>query len=313
MLLSDAIEGYWLTNTRNFSPATVSDYSNNFRKFQAWLEQAGVTDIDAVTPDHINKFLNYLSAAGLARKTQLNAWTALSSLWTWAEQALAIPHIVRGVPRPRVQRHQPEPYTAEQVRALLDAAEYSAPWEGRYAGARSKRATWLRDRAMMLLLLDTGMRASELCALRVEDYDRKSGRITIRHGKGDKPRVVFAGYVARQAIWRYHQDLIRKRHGQALARAEPLFGTNVGRALDRSQLLHMVKNAGERAGIEGANCHRFRHTCAVNLLRNGASAFVVQEILGHVDMSTVRLYIKLAEIDLEQAMRIASPADAWRL
>jgi site-specific recombinase XerD len=75
----------------------------------------------------------------------------------------------------------------------------------------------------------------------------------------------------------------------------------------------MIRNAGQRAGIEGANAHRFRHTCAVTLLRNGASAFVVQEILGHVDMSTVRLYIKLAEIDLEQAMRVASPADSWRL
>lgn len=313
MLLSDALDGYWLTNTRNFSPATVSDYSGTYRKFTAWLSQAGVDQIEAITPDHINQFLNHLSAQGLARKTQLNAWTALSSLWTWAEQAIGAPHIVRGVPRPRVQRHQPEPYTAEQVRKLLTAAEYSAPWEGRYAGARTRRHTHLRDRAIMLLLLDTGMRASELCALKVEDYDRKTGRIQIRHGKGDKPRIVFAGYVTRQAIWRYQQDLQRKRGGSAPARAEPLFGTTAGRPLDRSQLLHMIRNAGQRAGIDGANAHRFRHTCAVNLLRNGASAFVVQEILGHVDMSTVRLYIKLAEIDLEQAMRIASPADAWRL
>lgn len=311
MLLSDALDGYWLTNQRNFSPATVSDYTGTFRKFTAWLGDDH--RIDAITPDHINRFLNHLAGQGLARKTQLNAWTALSSLWTWAEQALAIPHIVRGVPRPRVQRNQPDPYTADQVRALLDAAEYTAAWEGRYAGARSKRPTWLRDRAIMLVLLDTGMRASELCALRVEDYDRKTGRLQIQHGKGDKPRIVFAGYVARQAIWRYHQDLIRKRQGQQLARAEPLFGTAAGRPLDRSQLLHMIRNAGQRAHIENANVHRFRHTCAVNLLRNGASAFVVQEILGHVDMSTVRLYIKLAEIDLEQAMRIASPADAWRL
>ncbi len=287
MLFSDALDGYWLTTQRNFSPSTVADYSQTFRKFQTFLDGQHIDQIAAITPDHINAFLNQLAAAGLARKTQLNAWTALSSLWTWAEQALAIPHVVRGVPRPRVQRHQPDPYTAEQVRALLDAAEYSAPWEGRYAGARSRRPTALRDRAIMLLLLDTGMRASELCDLRIEDYDRKTGRLQIRHGKG--------------------------RQGTPLARAEPLFGTNAGRPLDRSQLLHMIRNAGQRAGIEGANAHRFRHTCAVTLLRNGASAFVVQEILGHVDMSTVRLYIKLAEIDLEQAMRVASPADSWRL
>jgi integrase/recombinase XerD len=313
MLLSDAIDGYWLTNQRNFSRATVADYSGTYRKFQVHIAPSGIDHIDAITADHINAFLNQLAAQGLAKKTQLNAWTALSSLWTWAEGVLGIPHVVRGIPRPRVQRHQPDPYTAEQVRALLDAAQYSAPWEGRYAGARSKRPTWLRDRAIMLLLLDTGMRASELCALKVADYDRKNGRIQIAHGKGDKPRVVFAGYVARQAIWRYQQDLQRKRDGATLARPEPLFGTSAGRPLDRSQLLHMIRNAGQRAGIPNANAHRFRHTCAVTMLRNGASAFVIQEILGHVDMSTIRLYIKLAEIDLEQAMRIASPADAWRL
>lgn len=313
MHLADAIDGYWIANERNLRPGTIADYSATFRRLAAYLAERRVEAIEAVTPDHINAFLNEQAARGLSQKTLLNYWVAISALWTWAEREIDIPHIVRRVPRPRPRRTQPEPYTADEIRALLDAAEYSAPWVGRYQGARSRRATALRDRAIMLLLLDSGLRASEICALRIDDYDRRTGRAVVRHGKGDKERVVYAGHATRQAIWRYMQDRMRRREISQIQRSEPLFATNTGQHLDRSQLLHMIRNCAQRAGVDNANVHRFRHTFAVTMLRNGASAFVVQQLLGHEDMSTVRVYIKLAEIDLEQAMRAASPADAWRL
>lgn len=312
MRISEAIDGYWLYTERNLSPSTVADYSLTFRRLVAYLDLHNVTDIEHVTPDHINGFLNDLAAKGLARKTQLNAWVALSALWTWAENTLDIPHIIRQrVRMPHVQRNQPDPYTADDVRAFLAAVDYTAPWNGRYAGSRTRRPTALRDRAIILLLLDTGLRASELCALRIDDYDRKSGRMLVRHGKGDKARVVFAGQVARQAVWRYLQDRLRRQGDPA--RTAPLFATNTGQALDRGQLLHMIRGCAQRAGIKNANVHRFRHTFAITALRNGANALVVQEMLGHVDMKTMRLYVKLAEVDLERAMRSASPADSWHL
>lgn len=313
MLLADAIDGYWIANERNLRPGTIADYSATFRRLAAYLAARRVDAIEAVTADHINGFLNDQAARGLSQKTILNYWIALSALWTWAEREIDIPHIVRRVSRPRPRRTQPEPYTADEIRSLLDAAEYSAPWIGRYQGARSRRATALRDRAIMLLLLDSGLRASEICALRLDDYDRRTGRAVVRHGKGDKERVVYAGHATRQAIWRYLQDRMQRSQVSQLQRSAPLFATNTGAHLDRSQLLHMIRNCAQRAGVDGANVHRFRHTFAVTMLRNGASAFVVQQLLGHEDMSTVRVYIKLAEIDLEQAMRAASPADAWRL
>ena len=213
------------------------------------------------------------------------------------------------------RRVQPQPYTADELRRLLDSADYTAPWSGqRGRNTRTRRATALRDRAMMLVLLDTGMRASEICALRIGDYDRKTGKCIILHGKGDKTRIVYVGQATRQAIWRYIQDRLQRRNSEATLRAsEPLFATNSGQPLDRSQLLHMLRSCGARAGVASVNVHRFRHTCAVTMLRNGANALVVQEVLGHVDMATVRLYVKIAEVDLEQAMRLASPVDTWRL
>lgn len=313
MQLSDAIDGYWLANERNLSRATIDDYGRTFRRITGYLAARNVTRIDDITPDHVNAFLNDMAKTGMGRKTQLNLWIALSSLWSWAETNVPVPHIMRQVPRPRPAKVQPQPYTADEIKRLLDAADYTAPWTGRGTNTRTRRATGLRDRAMMLVLLDTGMRASEICALRVDDYDSKTGRLSIRHGKGDKARAVYAGQTTRQAIWRYIQDRLRRREGEQLRRSDPLFATNTGQPLDRSQLLHMLRNCGERAAVTNVNVHRFRHTCAITMLRNGANALVVQEVLGHVDMATVRLYVKIAEVDLEQAMRKASPVDAWRL
>lgn len=315
MLLTDALEGYWLANERNLSPHTVRDYTLTFRRLANHCTAAGVNDIESITPAHINAMLNDLARAGLAKKTLLNVWIALSSLWTWAEHAIGARHIIRQVPRPRPARVQPQPYTAEEIKRLLDAADYTAPWTGkRGRNTRTRRSTGLRDRAMMLVLLDTGMRASEICALKVGDYDRRTGKLIIRHGKGNKTRVVYVGQSTRQSIWRYIQDRMRRRDGEQILRStEPLFATSSGQALDRSQLLHMLRNCGQRADVAAVNVHRFRHTCAVTMLRNGANALVVQEVLGHVDMATVRLYVKLAEVDLEQAMRMASPVDTWRL
>ena len=136
-------------------------------------------------------------------KTILNAWIALSSFWTWAERDLGLPHIIRGkVNRPRPRRRLSAAYTEAEIRALLAACEKCGGWD-RAHGQRMdvKRPSALRDRALMLVLLDTGIRASELTALKMRDYEPKRGQMIIHHGKGDKKRVVFVGSAAKQALW----------------------------------------------------------------------------------------------------------------
>ena len=94
--------------------------------------------------------------------------------------------------------------------------------------------------------------------------------------------------------------------------ARPLFAGNTGRPLERGQLLKMLKALAERAKVENVNIHRFRHTFAINFLRNGGSVLALQSLLGHEHMETIRIYANLAEIDLAEAQRTASPADNWR-
>jgi len=308
MQLDYALEGYWLAKRRDFSSHTVSDYQLTFRRFSEFVGKT--RDLKDITSDDINRFLNHLrDDLGHSPKTVLNAWITLSSFWTWAERDLAVVHIMRGkVIRPRPHRRQSAPYSEADVRALLGACDRGAGWNSAH-GQRieSKRDTALRDRALMLVLLDTGVRASELTALNMRDYEPKRGQMIIHHGKGDKKRVVFVGTAAKQALWKY----LASRPGAK--QDDPLFITRTGQPLHRAALRLMIERAGLRAGVPDAGVHRFRHTFAINFLRNGGNLLALQDLLGHERLDTVRIYAKMAEIDLERQQKDASPADRWRL
>jgi integrase/recombinase XerD len=317
MKFDEALEGYWLAKRLQLSNATVDGYAGVFNRFQRYMAANGNPEFEQITANHIRAFLNDMAANGNARKTQANAWVALSSLWTWANQELDVPHILRGrVPRPRYQQQQPEPYAESDVRRMLDACDYTAEW-ATLQGTHTRRSTAKRDRAMILVLVDTGLRASEICALKIADFDRRAGRLTVRHGKGDKGRNVYPGQAARSALWKYLQERQAARRAETgdstLHPHEALFATNTNGHLTRDNLLHTVQRIAQRAGVPHANLHRFRHTFAINFLRNGGNVYALQDLLGHADLETVRIYLKVLDQDLRAAMNAASPADAWRL
>lgn len=167
--------------------------------------------------------------------------------------------------------------------------------------------------SIIYLLLDTGMRASELCALTLADVNRSSGDLRVL-GKGNKWRTVHMALSARRALWRYLEA-----HRRGAEVGEPLFtgfrGHTPGAPLTKFGLSQLIRKAGERAGIEGVRCspHTFRHTFAINFLRNGGDLFQLQALLGHEDIAIVRRYVQYAEQDLANAHRKASPADRMRL
>ncbi len=204
MQLEYAIEGYWLAKRRDFSPNTVNDYTLTFKRLTEFVGKT--RELKDISSGDVNRFLNHLrDDLELSPKTLLNAWIALSSFWTWVERDLGLPHIIRGkVDRPRPRRRLSAAYTETEVRDLLAACDKGAGWD-RAHGQRMdvKRPSALRDRALILVLLDTGIRASELTALKMRDYEPKRGQLIIHHGKGDKKRVVFLGAAAKQGVWRY--------------------------------------------------------------------------------------------------------------
>jgi site-specific recombinase XerD len=325
MRLDYALEGYWLSRRRGFSPHTVADYSVTFRRLAEFVGPD--REFEKIATVDLNRFLNHLQEdIGLSPKTVLNAWTALSSLWTWAENETGAQHVMRGkIRRPVYHRPQVEPFTEEEVRKLLAACEHMQAWDRAHAVyVQGERPTAVRDRAMLLMMLDCGLRVSELTGLDVSDYDPKRGAITIRHGKGDKKRVISIANTARQAMWKYLKGRAKPDCGRghpaptlrmtATGAEDPLFLSSMtGGRMDRTAVRAIVMRAGARAGVAKAHPHRFRHTFAVNFLRNGGNPLALQDILGHEKLDTVRIYVKLAEMDLVKAQLGASPADRWAL
>ena len=162
------------------------------------------------------------------------------------------------------------------------------------------------NRAIILTLLDTGLRASELCDLTIGDYDRGRGRLHIRHGKGDKQRFVPVGQRAQKSLWRYLADRPRAKP------SAPLFATRNGNHLDRDNLRHLLDRLGKNSGVTGVYPHRFRHTYAIEFLRAGGNLLTLQAILGHETLEMVRRYARIAEQDIDEAGG-NSPVDNWKL
>lgn len=307
IFLSQALEGYDIAaNARHLSEHTLADYYNTFRKFQAFL---GCDPFfQDITQKQIEQFLGSLQ---VSKKTVLNYHTGLSALWEWAVETehLVPENILHNIERPKPEKPDIIPFTEAEIRLLLSTINQSKPYISHGSPASHNLFHADRNRAIILLLLDTGMRASELCDLRIKDMDIRSANkyIKVIHGKGDKSRHIPISPRTAQSIWKY----LTGRQDTRIS--DPLFVTRNNYSLGRTNLGDILLYAGQRAGVTSCHPHRFRHTFAINFLRNGGNIYTLQSILGHESLKTCLVYLKIAETDIETAHRLASPVDNWRL
>jgi len=301
---SKAVEGYTLyAQARRLSPNTIADYANTFARFAAFLDKD--LPIVDLTPNHVRRFL---ATQQVSKKTALNYHAGLSALWRWAVSEGYVPrNIVRQVEPPKPEERAIVPFTEDDVKAMLSVLDKSRTYTRPGKGECSHTiVTGLRNRAVILLLLDTGIRATELCKLRVHQVDIKNKNALI-FGKGSKERVVPFSSQTAQAIWKYLAS-----RPEDLAN-DFLYITKTGDPLKRQDLCRLITRIGKRAGVPNAHPHRFRHTFAINFLRNGGNVFALQAILGHATMKMVKKYLAIAQADVEAGHRQASPVANWRL
>ena len=289
-----------------------------------WLEYAGDIPLQKITTALLQEYFVWLrtdyqprritrNREALASKTIHNFYISLCAFFTWAQRELDLPNPIKAVPAPKFEQAPIEPFTKEEVEALLKACEQCN--EARTTDRRKyimRRATGRRDQAIIMTLLDTGLRASELSALKVGDVDLKTGKVLVKHGrlggaKGGKGRTVFLGKAARRVLWRY---LAEREDGEEPD--APLFLVKYDRPMNKNALRLIIVHLGQKAGVKKCHPHRFRHTFALTYLRAGGDVFTLQALLGHSTLDMVQHYARLAEIDIEQAHKRASPADNWR-
>jgi len=320
--LSQAVAGYLLdARARHLSIHTIADYTNSFRKLQVFLGED--PPLASITPDDIRKFLADLATprapAGIAprpirplsKKTVLNIHTGLSALWTWAVHEHIIPHqIIRDIGRPKPERPVIVPFTQDDVRRLLAVCDRTRPYTrpGQRISDNARPAA-LRDRAIILVLLDTGVRASELCDLRLRHCDLRNSRITVM-GKGSKERDLPLGPSTTKALWRYITVI---RDLTEATTDDRVFLGRGNRPMTRHALQKLLLRLGARAEVPDCHPHRFRHTFAITYLRNGGNTLALQACMGHETMEMVAIYATIAQADIENGHKLASPIENWRL
>jgi integrase/recombinase XerD len=322
IMLSQAVDGFLLhKSAEGRSRHTLSDYRVCLRKLSLYcgdlpLRQLGVGRLRAFFA-HLNDGYTSVPAGiaprpeqALSQKTIRNIHAAISSLFTWAiAEGYAKTNPMTRIARPKGAPPPIEPLTQADVVALLQAAAETAAWKTR-PGTRTQRPTAKRDMAMILVLVDTGLRASELCNLIIADFTDATGHLQVRMGKGRKSRTVRASDSTRRAIWKYLAT-----RGQP-AGDEPLFAVIENGhpcPLSRYALGRLLARMGARAGIHNVHPHRFRHTFAIEYLRNNGDIYTLQEILGHSTLDMVKKYLSIAQADLDTKHKSASPVRNWRL
>ena len=305
MKLKEAVNLYQIERELELAERTRETYGYHARKFIGFVGED--EPVEKITPMQIRQYLAHVAEENSRRYASDN-WIWLSSFYTWAEQALNIPHVLKTgrVKRPSFTKKQVQPYSDTEIKAMLKSVDniiYRRDTGTVYTASRPQA---YMHRAILLTLLDSGLRASELCDLTIADWEGKRGKIFVQHGKGDKERTVFVGNTCRRAIAVYLANRGKYRD------TDPLFANSRNKELDRNNLRRSISSIAKAAGVKSATIHRFRHSFAVNFLRNGGNAKQLQDILGHADLKMVATYVQLAETDIEAAAEF-SPADRMKL
>lgn len=321
--ISKAIDGFMKFKVaEGLSKRTIDSYEFYLNQ---WMEHVGDQDVAKVTASDLTNYIAWMRTEykprrwngnkdPLSAKSLRNVYIALRSFYTWLHKEFKIPSPFVDITPPKFPKHIIQTFSKEDIEKLIKACVYSreAQTEDRKAFVM-RRPSANRDQAIVLTLLDTGLRATELCSLTVEDVDLKTGKVNIRHGvsggaKGGKGRVTYLGKVARKAVWRY---LATREDGDDPK--APLFISAGDRPFNRNSLRILIRRLGERADLPHVHPHKFRHTFAITYLRSGGDVFTLQSLLGHGSLDMVRHYAQIAEVDVENAHRKASPVDNWRL
>lgn len=277
---------------QNMARGTLYFYREKLKLFSAYCDAQAVTNIGQVTPDILRRWLLHLQERGHNPGGVHAAFRALRAFLLWFEEETepdGWKNPIRKVKAPRVPTEPLAPVELDTVKALL-------------ATCTGNAFTALRDRALLLFLLDTGARAGEVCALNLSDIDLMAGSVLIRQGKGRKPRTVYMGQKTRRALRAYLK-----------ARADnnpALWVTDDSGRLSYWALNLILVRRAKLAKVEKPGLHDFRRAFALNFLRNNpGEIYSLQKLMGHADLQVLRRYLAQTDQDIQAAHRRGSPVD----
>jgi site-specific recombinase XerD len=261
------------------SEGTRRAYRGDVGEFCDWLEKNRI----ALEQVDIRVLSDYVASLGDRRTRKLAPTTIarkLAAVRAFLRHALGPERVPDGRLAPRRPRRLPDAPTSAEIEQLL-------------AGLEGKGAIAIRNRALVELVYSAGLRSAEACGLDLGDVDFEQELVHVRHGKGDKDRVVPLGEEAQHWLARYLRDA---RPELAAGANDAFFLSARGRRLDTSTLRRVAPHP-----------HRLRHAFATHLLEGGADLRTIQELLGHSSLSTTQVYSHVDPRHLRRAYDSAHP------
>ncbi|HWE70675.1 MAG TPA: site-specific tyrosine recombinase [Acidimicrobiales bacterium] len=298
--LSNGAEEYlsWLAVERGRARNTLVAYRRDIHGWEEWGSEVGVDPLVAGAGD-LERYLSGLRAGGRNPASLARTLTALRGLYRFLvdEGTLASDPTV-DLASPKLPRRLPKALDEDQTLRLLDSITGNEPFD-------------LRDRALLELLYATGARISEVTGLSLLDVHDADGLLRV-FGKGSKERMVPLGRVARKALDDWLSPAGRPRVAPARwasrADEEAVFLNRRGGRLSRQGAWAVLKRRAEPVGLSSlVSPHVLRHSCASHMLAHGADIRIVQELLGHVSISTTQMYTKLSSEHLRASYERAHP------
>ncbi|AKI04428.1 site-specific tyrosine recombinase XerD [Ligilactobacillus salivarius] len=284
---------HYLKVERGLSENTINSYGIDLKLFLEYLRENEIPSFKQVNKEVI---VNYMQSEKNNNKANSSILRSVSSLRKFF-QYLAQEKIIEKDPMllidtPKKKQHLPQVLTKEEVEKLL-----RSPNTGQVLG--------LRDRAMLELMYATGLRISEIINLKLEDLHLTMGTLQTL-GKGHKERIVPVGDEAIKWVNRYLEEARPKLLKQK--RSNYLFLNFHGNNLTRQGVWKNLKAEVRKAGIQkNITPHTLRHSFATHILENGADLRIVQELLGHADISTTQIYTHLSNKQLADIYNRAHP------
>jgi len=282
LTLKQALEAYQTVYmpSRNLAPRTRREYLNDLHDLVSFLEKSGPKRISQIERRHLEGYQAELDRRAYAGPTRRRRTVSVRSLFKFLTRDGYINNnIAQGLIPPRSEQKQPRVLSEREYKDLLRACAHQT-----------------RDAAIIELLLQTGIRLSELSRLTLRDIELPArlkrapesvGVLHVRAGKGRRDRYIALNYKACRALKAYlkiRPDIEDDR----------VFVSKFRKPLGPRASQNIVKKYLDEAGIEGASVHTLRHTFATHHVAKGTSLRTVQEALGHADLKTTSVYVSLA-------------------
>lgn len=292
---TDLLEQFlsYIAVEKGLRPRSITAYR---RDLQDWIDFAAERERE-ITSNSIDSLLSlfmvHLHDMGMSARSIARKSSSLKGFYRFLvrESHMDIDPTAL-LERPKIGRALPKVLSHSEIDRILQQPDLSTPFG-------------LRDKAMLEILYATGIRESELIAMRLGDLNSTAEFLTVT-GKGDKQRIVPVGKFAIEAVAEYIKNGRPKLLKDISERT--MFLNPYGKSMSRMGVWKITRKYAIRAGINrDVSPHVFRHSCATHMLEGGASIVAVQEILGHVDVSTTQIYTHLNKKDLKNIHRKAHP------